>query len=129
MLLVATVLSAVVAYILGALWYSPLAFAGSWQKAVHRRPEDLQSTPGLFVKTAMLWIVAAIGFTLITLALGVLDMAGFFALAVFGWATFTMPQMGMVVLFQDRTPALLWIDGGYHLTAMLAMALIHSLCR
>lgn len=59
--------AAVVAFVLGAIWYSPLMFARPWQRALGLTDEEIRSghVGLIFASAFVAMVVAAAGFSLI----------------------------------------------------------------
>ncbi len=59
--------AAIVAFVLGAIWYSPLMFARPWQRALGLTDEEIRSghVGRIFASAFVAMIVAAAGFSLV----------------------------------------------------------------
>lgn len=122
----ATALSAVVAYGLGALWYSPALFAKPWVEANKLDPAKLQMTATDGALTFGAWLLAATGFSALVAYAGDPGLGVLLGLAVSGWLAFALPSEITRCVFNGRAWILLPIEGGYTLVAMLLMAVIHA---
>jgi len=121
---IAIALSAVSAFILGGLWYSPILFAKRWMQETGITEEQ--------TKHANMTKIFSIAFVLSLLASFFLAMfigdhkgAGFGATAGFmaglGWV-FTF--MGISYLFESRTLVHFLINSGYSILSLTIMGLI-----
>lgn len=117
-------------FALGGLWYSPLLFAGAWQRAAGLSDEQVaRGNPAVIFGAAFvlsLFMAANLAFFLagptVTLgfALGAALAAGL------GWAAFSL---AIVALFERRPLAYSLINGGYLTLGFLLMGLILGLWR
>ena len=111
---VAVTLCAVSSLVLGGLWYSPLLFAGPWQRAAGLSDEQAKSGDMalIFGGAFLLSLIAAAVFAMFLgsgMSLGAATAAGFSAGLYWVAASF-----GINYLF-ERRPLRLWlINGGYH---------------
>lgn len=109
--------------ILGAAWYSPLAFSRAWMRRTRLREEDLAGAKGLAAGLAaasvagflLAWVLAT------TLAFAETRHAGEGMLgSFFCWLGFTAATFAAND-FMERRPASLWaINSGYWLLVFLA---------
>jgi hypothetical protein len=127
--LIAVLLCGVASLLLGGLWYSPILFAGAWQRAAGL--SDEQSKSGnmavIFGGAFVLSLIAAYVFGMFlgdTMPLAGAVGAGFAAGLCWVAASF-----GINYLF-ERRPLRLWlINGGYHTLQFTAFGLILGLVR
>ena len=120
----AVVVAALVPMALGALWYSPLLFAGPWMAAVGRRPEELNMG-------ATGYAISAAGALLAATTLGyIVDWSDADRLleGVFiggsVWLGFVATTLAVNTYFGGR-PLRLWlIDNGYQLISFVVMGAI-----
>jgi hypothetical protein len=112
--ILAVIVAAVSAFVLGGLWYSPLLFAKAWQKAAGLSDAELKSgKPAvIFGLSFLLSLIAAFVFGMflgphpaMSLALG----AGFSAGLCWVAASF-----GINYLFEHKSLKLFLINGCYH---------------
>ncbi len=124
----AVLVAAIVAFGLGALWYSPLLFAKRWVAAHGYSPEqvkEMQATagPAYGVSFAcflvMAWVLSA--FVSLTGAGGAMNGMKIGALAWLGFA-FTIGLTANV--YSNKRLATFIIDGGYQLLYLLIMGAI-----
>lgn len=111
---IAVIAAAISAFLLGGIWYSPLAFYRPWKEAAQLTDAQLQERSPLrmFGGALLLSLIAAAVFGLFlgpspTLRLGL--GAGFAAGLCWVAASF-----GINYLFERRPFKLLLINGGYH---------------
>ena len=112
----------VVAYILGAIWYSPALFANLWMKAQpHRSKKDYTNSTlamtAQAVATFLLAVLCAILFR---------DLGGFFP-TVFILSIVTMALTYASYLFLGHSYVLWLIDCGYRLVMIVVIGLALTL--
>jgi len=111
---IAIIAAAVLSFVLGGLWYSPVLFGKAWQHAAGITDEQLKNgnMPKIFGLALLLCLLAAWMFATFlgprpSLALGF--GAGFSA-GLF-WVT---AAFGINYLFERKSLKLFLINGGYH---------------
>jgi hypothetical protein len=119
----AIVASALSAFMIGGLWYSPVLLGGAWKRANGFLSDVPGAGPKVFALGFVLSLVMAINLAMFlndpktTLAWGA--TAGF--LAGFGWVAM---GMGLVALFEHRSLKYVLINGGYLTVALTVMGAI-----
>jgi Protein of unknown function (DUF1761) len=120
----AVLVSAISAFVLGGLWYSPLLFGPIWKRAnKFGEAEPPGATAKIFIITFLLSVVMALNLAMFlndpktNLTWGA--TAGF--LAGFGWATM---GLGIVSLFEHRPWTYIAVNGGYLTLALTLMGAI-----
>ncbi len=120
----AILVSAVSAFVVGALWYSPFLFGAAWKKANCFGTNEPPAASGkIFATSFVLSLVMAVNLALFlndpktTLAWGA--TAGF--LAGFGWVAM---GIGVVSLFERRPWSYVAVNGGYLTVALVLMGAI-----
>ena len=123
----AVLVASVVAFALGALWYSPVLFAKPWMAAIGKTAEEIkaeqegQSMAVTYGLTFVAWLVTAfvlahfVDYTVSTTIAGGLQ-TGFWT-----WLGFMITYEVIHGLFEGRDMRLYFINSGYHLVAMLIM--------
>lgn len=115
--------AAAYAFVLGGLWYSPLAFHASWKQANGFVSDPPAAGPKIFVAAFLLSLVMAVNLAMFlndpktNIAWGA--TAGF--LAGFGWVAM---GIGIVSLFERRRLSYVLINGGYLTLALVIMGSI-----
>jgi hypothetical protein len=116
----AIVCAALLTFLLGGLWYSPLLFGRAWQRLVGLEDAELQKgLPRVFGGAALCALVGATNLAMFlgpdaTLGFGV--AAG--AATGVGWIATALTT---TFLFERRPLTLVAIDAGYHAVAYTAM--------
>jgi hypothetical protein len=105
----AVVVAAVVAFIVGGLWYSPLLFAKQWIKAHGYTEEEVKQMQKSAGKAYYLHLSICVQ----GLKLGLLL-----------WAGFAFPLGLMANMFSDKRISVFVIDAGYQLVYLLLMGAI-----
>jgi hypothetical protein len=125
---VAVLVSGVVIFLLGGLWYSPVLFAKRWVALIGKTPEELRANAGnipasyVFVFLCGLvtaWIMALVVGNFATAT--ALDGAVIGALCWLGFAGAT--SFG-TALFSGKPKALWLIDSGFNLIAFVIAGVI-----
>ena len=122
-----SLISALSAFILGGLWYSPLLFGKIWQREAQLSDEQLAGANRLkvFGVSFILCLVAAIAFSMV-----ITPEAGFFmafhsgvGIGLFWIAT----SFGVNYLFEQKSLKLWLINAGYHSLQFTLYGLIFGL--
>jgi hypothetical protein len=120
----AVLVAAVVAFLLGGLWFSPAVFGKAWKKANGFGADEPPKAGGMGMFIAfLLTLVMSANLAMFlndpktTLAWGA--TAGF--LAGFGWVAM---GFGIVSIFERRPWAYVFVNGGYFVVALVVMGAI-----
>ena len=127
--LLAVVACAVASLVLGGIWYSPMLFAGPWQRAAGLSDEQAKSgnMALIFGGAFVLSLIAAYVFAMFigsAMSLGAATAAGFSAGLCWVAASY-----GISYLFERRPPSLWLINGGYHTLQFTLFGLIIGLMQ
>lgn len=127
----AIIVSAVASMALGFLWYSPFLFANPWMKAMELTKEKLQQAQK---KMGPMYALSTVGAILTALVLAMLrDLTGMVGLseslilAFWIWLGFLTPVQLTEVIFGGKKPMVYYINTGYQLASVLAMAVVLSM--
>ncbi len=124
------VAAALVNFVIGGLWYSPLLFGRPWMATNGFSEDDLKrGSPAVMFGVSFLFCLVMAGN--LAAFLGGADVTLAFALgaslaAGLGWAAM---GLGVVALFERRSLSYILINGGYLTVAFLAMGLVLGLWR
>lgn len=124
----AILVSALVSFALGSLWYSPLMFGKTWQKAVDLSDEKIKNSNMFktFGFSFILMIIMAFGLALLFNAHGNNENNWLSGLihGVFVGIFFVATSYGVNMLYQQK-PLNLWaIDSGYQIILLGIMGTI-----
>jgi hypothetical protein len=122
--LLAILVAAASAFLLGGLWYSPLMFVKRWMIETGITPDSTKKTNMLKI-FGLSFILALVASFFLAMFIGAKAGAAFGAMAGFmaglGWvATF----MGIIYLFESRSLALFLINSGYCIASLTIMGFI-----
>lgn len=126
----AVLLSGVLAFLLGLVWYNPKVMGKRWREVRGLSEADVRmSSPLPFVASFFLWMLSACFFAFLAAFLGVESAAGYFCLACLLWVAFAMPSGIMGALYSNSSFEAVAIDmayqlGGYYVFALVHMALV-----
>lgn len=121
----AVIVAALSSFVLGGLWYSPLLFAKAWQRANGFTDEQVKSgnMAKIFGFSFLFSFIMSLNLAMFLsdpatdIAWGA--TAGF--LAGFGWSFMSIATMA---LFERRSWAYIFINGGYSVFALVLMGVI-----
>jgi hypothetical protein len=111
---VGALVGGLLSFVVGALWYSPALFGRPWMAAAGLTEEQIESAsvPRMILVTAPASLVAALVFAAF---LGVATGPGFGAAAgVAAGAFWVGTSYAISYTFEQRPPALLAVNAGYH---------------
>ena len=117
----AALLAAVLSFVLGGIWYSPLTFGKPWMREAHIRANQSNSTK-TFAISFLFAVVAALGFAYLLGPKPELQQSIHMALLV--GIAFVAASYGVNYQFSQKSFLLLAIDGGYHVAQFLIYAVI-----
>ncbi len=128
----AFLLSGILAFALGTLWYHPKIMGKQWLEACDINPDAMQSSPLPFVVSFFLWILSACFYAFLAGFLEIssiadfqLAAAGYFALSSMLWVAFAMPPALMGGLYTGRNFDAVAIDASYQLAGYYIFAAVH----
>jgi hypothetical protein len=120
--------AALVAFLIGALWYSPVLFAKAWVRAHGFTPERLaamQANAGrAYAGSFVAFVVMASVLGLLLRHLGADSTADGAAWGFHAWLGFALPIGFTANLYSDKPAAAFLIDAGYQLVYMTVMGAI-----
>lgn len=124
----AVIVSALAAFMLGALWYSPALFARQWTAVHGYTPEKLEAMKQGMAKTYAMsfvcFLVTAWVMAVLTERVGVGSLMGGVRLGGLTWLGFAA-TIGLTANLYSDKPLLAWvIDAGYQLVYMIVMGVI-----
>jgi hypothetical protein len=122
---VAIVVAALAAYVLGALWYSPLLFGKQWMKLAGMKKMKKPANPGLmyffgFVSSLVMSGVLALVLPL----LGNATIGAGLVSALWIWLGFIGTLTLGSVLWEGKPFALWILNNAYHVVSILIMAAV-----
>jgi hypothetical protein len=121
---IAILVSAVLAFILGWVWYSPKVFGNVWMEAIGKRDGDVKESFAKYTVSFAGWLAAAFVYGLL-LSNGAIDgVRDYLFLSIALWGAFMLPAKAMAIMWGNFNTKLLWIDGGYFLAGYLIFAFV-----
>lgn len=126
----AIIAAAVLPFLLGGLWYSPILFGKVWMKENGFTDEDLdEGNKAKIFGFSFLFFLIMSGNLAAFLATPETDfqfgiLAGF--LAGFGWVALSV---GVIALFERRSWKYILINGGYMVVAFILMGAVLGIWR
>lgn len=121
----AILIAAIISFLIGGLWYSPVLFGRRWSKEAGKSEDELKkgSQPIIYVLTFIAWCISFyVLAVMISYAVAVFSEPAFLygMLAAFlCWFGFVAALSLIHNLFAQRSIILWLIDSGYILAAML----------
>jgi hypothetical protein len=119
----AVIVAAVVKFLIGWAWYSPMGFGKQWQ-AVAKLPPDAMSgmTNGLIAEAIGSLVMAYILARFV--AFYGYGFGGGLLIGFMAWLGFVAPLLSSQVFFEKKPQQLVVINGGYALVSLLIMGAI-----
>jgi Protein of unknown function (DUF1761) len=126
----AMLVAAILRMMVGALWFSPIAFAPTWQKLIGLTQDQMKAgMPRAIAADAvgsliMAWVLAhAIAYA------GAATLGQGAAVGIFNWLGFVAVVLFTGVLYEQRPLKLFWLTGGFNLVALVLMGALLAVWR
>jgi hypothetical protein len=115
--------AAVVWFIIGAVWYSPVLFAKPWRAALGKQNEEMKMSAGPMITTFLAQLLMVVVLAWFANATGVPTVLRG---AYLGFKIWLFVALAMVInsSFQGGNRKLLGIDAGYHLVGLVVAGAI-----
>jgi hypothetical protein len=121
----AAITSAILAFILGAIWYSPKVFGKTWQKEANISMNKEKHSKKVYIISFIFTLITALAFALCA---GPAPTLGFgIKLGLFIGISFVACCFGINYLFSGRSTKLLLIDAGYHIAQFVLYGIVFAL--
>jgi hypothetical protein len=123
----AILVAAIVNFMLGGLWFSPILFAKAWMKEMKINPEDCKNQKGMGMIYLSAFLLGAVAAFLLALLIKLLDIYGALSGAALGCLVsllFVGTSIGTNFLFEKKSFQLFWITIGHHVLTYIAMGAI-----
>jgi Protein of unknown function (DUF1761) len=124
----AILLAALLAWLIGALWYSPLLFAKAWVRTHGYSPDKLAAMRSAAARTYTLsflaFVLMAYVLHIFLAHLGVQGAPRGAAWGFHAWLGFALPIGFTANLYSDKPLLAFWIDTGYQLVYLSAMGAV-----
>jgi hypothetical protein len=131
----AVLVAAVLTFVLGAFWYSPVLFARQWMQAQGYTPEklaEMKQKKGLtraYVGSALCYLVMAYVVALFAAYTNSTTLAQGLWLGLLAWLGFAAPIGLTANLFSEKPLAAWVIDAGYQFAYLVIMGVLLSVWR
>ena len=123
----AVIVIAVVYFILGALWYSPILFGNLWMKSIQKTQDELQMKASNFIGSAITSFVMPLFLAILLEFIGTINIITGILVAVIIWIGFVATFDLYDVLYEDKNIKTYLIDSLYHLAGLLIAGIILGL--
>lgn len=127
----AVLVSGVVIFMLGGLWYSPVLFAKKWTELQGKTMEEMSgaSMPVMYVQVFLCGLITAWVLAILLGFLPLWDMMRGLKLAIICWLGFTAVTSYGTALFSMKSKALWLIDTSFNLVSFILAAVILTVWR
>lgn len=123
--LMPSVISGLMAFLLGLVWYHPKVLGNKWLEARGKTWADLPKSPTPFIISFPLWFLTALFFTFMVVYFHIDGTAEIFLLACLLWVAFAMPPLVMGSLYTGDPFNAVAVDASYQLAGYYVIALTH----
>jgi len=123
--LMPSVICAIMAFLLGLIWYHPKVLGNKWLEARGKTWQDLPKTPTPFIISFPLWFLTSLFFTFMVIYFGIDSPSEIFLLACLLWVAFAMPPIVMGSLYTGDAFNAAAVDASYQLAGYYTIALTH----
>jgi hypothetical protein len=127
------VVSAIVVFLIGALWYSPVLFAKAWMRAHGHTPEklrEMQTQAGrAYAVSFVCYLVMAVAMSILLQRVGVVSVLTGIKLGALLGLGFAAPIGLTGNVFSDKPLSAYLIDAGYQIVYLIVMGAILAAWR
>jgi len=119
-------ISALLAFMLGWLWYSDKCFGPAWQEAIEKPRKGMDEDIGHLAVQMVGWITAAFVYGFFISHGSIYGIQDYLFLSMALCGAFVVPPKAMTVFRGNFSTKLIWIDGGYILTSYIMFAFVFA---
>lgn len=126
---IAVLIAAVLAMVIGFVWYSPALFGKQWSKLTGISPEDMKKgeNPLMFIKAFATTIVMAYVLAYFVHYSGAYDLVNGIKTGVWVWLGFVATTQFANTMFTRKPMKLFYIDTAHHLAVLMVMGAVIAL--
>jgi len=127
----AVLVSGVVIFMLGGLWYSPVLFGKKWVALQGKSMEEMSggANPVMYVQVFLCGLITAWVLAIVLGFLPLWDMMRALKLAIVCWLGFSAVTSYGTALFSLKPKALWFIDSAFNLVSFILAAVILTMWR
>ena len=126
----AILVSGLLVFGLGALWYSPIAFVKPWMESIGKSQEELRAgSKSYYLFTLICILIYCFVLAFIVWFLGTSNLMGAIKVGLFFGGGFVFTTYSINSMFALRPVKLIFIDAGYHVTGIVIATIILSLWK
>ena len=118
-------LSAVVAFLIGLIWYHPRVLGGRWLDARGMSVTDLKRGATPFILSFPLWFLTALFFSFMLIYMNINGSSEIFLISCLLWVAFAMPPTVMGAFYTGYPFNAVAIDSAYQLAGYYIFAVTH----
>jgi len=118
-------LGALVAFVLGLVWYHPKVLGARWLEARDLQPTDMKRHSNPFMLSFPLWFLTALFYSFLIVSMGIDGPPELFLFSCLLWVAFAMPPIVMGSLYTGYPFNAVAIDASYQLAGYYALGLTH----
>lgn len=120
-----SVISALLAFLLGLVWYHPKVLGNKWIETRGKKWEDLPKNSSPIIVSFPLWFLTSLFFTFLVVYIQIDSPAEILLLACLLWVAFAMPPIVMGSLYTGDPFNAAAVDATYQLAGYYMLALTH----
>lgn len=120
-----TIVSGVLAFGLGIVWYHPKVMGKRWIEARGKTIEDIHPATFPYLVSFVLWMMAACFYTFLIIIMGLESTPALICLSCLLWVAFAMPPTVMGAFYTGYPFNAVAIDSAYQLGGYYLFALAH----
>lgn len=121
-----TSISAVIAFVLGVVWYNPVVMGKTASAAMSEEIKGYKPGVSVYLLVMCLWFVSSCVYTFLTGFLTPPTFAELLGLSTFLWVGFALPATLLSGLFAGKKLMVMGVDSSYYLAALYLFAVIHN---
>lgn len=120
---------AVLAFLLGIVWYHPRILGSRWLEARNLTPEDMRQHSSPFILSFPLWFLSALFYTFLAVSLKIQAPEEVLLFSCMLWVAFAMPPIVMGSLYTGYPFNAVAIDASYQLAGYYALGLVYIIMK
>jgi hypothetical protein len=120
-----TLVAAIVAFVLGVLWYHPKIMGNSLNDALSEQELNYKAPPYIYLICFLLWVVASCVYTFLVNFLMPPKFSAMLGLSTFLWVGFVLPSVLMSGLFIGKKLMAMAVDSSCFLAGLYLFAVVH----